>query len=557
MNFRTKRLTLSLKLIFILILCICAVFPAFSCTSLLVGKKASADGSTMITYAADSHVLYGELYSQPAKNHAKGAMREIREWDTNKRLGEIPEVPHTYSVVGNMNEHQVSISESTWGGRPELADTTAIMDYGSLIYVGLQRSKTAREAIKVMTTLVEKHGYYSSGESFSIADPNEVWIMEMISKGTDEKGAVWVACRIPDDCIAGHANHARIHQFPLKDSENCIYSKDVIKFARKKGYFSGNDKDFSFSKAYAILDDGALRGCEARVWAFYNTFAKGMDRYLPYLNGEKAEILPLYIKPDKKINVRDMQSMMRNHFEDTPYDMTKDVGAGAWKVPYRYRPLTFKVDGVEYYNERAIATQQTGFSFVSQMRSWLPNVVGGILWFGVDDANTCVYTPMYCAMTEIPNCYAPGNGDLYTFSWTSAFWVHNWVANQAYNRYSLMIPDIRKLQTNLEDNIEKLQPEIEATALKLCADSTANSAMKYLNNYSRLVAESSTTEFRKLGEYLLVKYLDGNMKKERAGKFERTSDNYPVYPYFPGYDKKYYESIVKETGTHLKVKELH
>lgn len=554
MTHQNQKLTLSLKLIFVLILCICAVIPAFACTSLLVGKKASTDGSTMITYAADSHSLYGELYHQPATDHATGTMREIREWDTNKHLGYIPQVAHTYSVTGNINEHQLAISESTWGGRPELTDTTAIMDYGSLIYVTLQRAKNAREAIKIMTSLVEKYGYYSSGESFSIADPNEVWIMEMISKGADEKGAVWVACRIPDDCIAGHANHARIHKFQLKDPENCIYSKDVIKFARKKGYFTGKDEDFSFSLAYAIADYGALRGCDARVWAFYNKYADNMDKYIPYLKNEGGEVLPLYIKPNQKLSVRNVQAMMRDHFEDTPFDMTQDVGAGAWKAPYRYRPMTFNVDSVEYTNERAIATQQTGFSFVAQMRSWLPNAIGGILWFGVDDANTCVYTPMYCAMTSIPSCYAHGNGDLYNLSWTSAFWVHNWVANQAYNRYSLMIADIRKVQNNIEDRFAKMQSEIEITAHKIYSESPEN-AITYLNDYSKEVAEKSTTEFRKLGEYLLVKFLDGNMKKESNGEFLRNPDGNPETPYFPGYDEKYYRSIATETGDHLIVKE--
>lgn len=551
----TKNANLKIKLFMTLSLGLIASMPAWACSSLLVGKGASTDGSSIITYAADSHVLFGELYHYPAADHPKGAMREIREWDTNKHLGYIPEVEHTYSVTGNMNEHQVSITESTWGGRPELADSTGIVDYGSLIYIGLQRSKTAREAIKVMTDLVEKYGYHSEGESFSIADPNEIWIMEMIGKGPGNKGAVWVARRIPDDCIAGHANQSRIHQFPLNDKKNTLYSKDVISFARQKGYFTGKDADFSFSKAYSITDFGALRGCDARVWAFYNKFASGMDKYLPWINGEQnAEVMPLYIKPDKKVSIHDMKWMMRDHFENTPFTMTEDIGAGPWKVPYRYRPMTFKVDGVEYTNERAIATQQTAFSLVAQMRNFLPDPVGGVLWFGVDDANTSVYIPMYCAMTKIPHSYAVGTGDLLKLDWDAAFWVNNFVANQAYNRYSLMIPDIRKVQSAIEDNLEQYQPTIEAEAMK-CYSESPQKAISLLNDYSIDKAQNATKEYRKLGEFLFVKYLDGNMKKEVNGKFTRSEDNYPVAPNFPGYDDKYYRSIVKETGDHLKVVE--
>ncbi|MGL4292013.1 MAG: dipeptidase [Bacteroidales bacterium] len=523
-----------------------------ACTSLLVGKKASADGSTMITYAADSHVLYGELYHWPAATYPKGSMLDIYEWDTNKFLGKIPQVSETYSVTGNMNEHQLTISESTWGGREELADTTGIMDYGSLIYVTLQRAKTAREAIKVMTDLVKKHGYYSSGESFSIADPNEVWIMEMIGKGIGNKGAVWVAVRIPDDCIAAHANQARIHTFPLDDKENCIYSPDVISFAREKGYFNGLNKDFSFSAAYAPADFSALRGCDARVWSFFNKYKQGMDIYLPYIKGEDKTPMPLYIKPDKLLTVRDVQDMMRDHFEDTPFDMTQDVGAGPFGVPYRFRPMTFTVDSVKYTNERAIATQQTGFSFVSQMRSWLPNAIGGILWFGVDDANTCVYVPMYCAMTEIPECYQVGNGDMYSVSWNSAFWVHNWVANQAYYRYNQMIGDIRMLQNQLEEKYQTIQPSIEKAALALY-EVNPKEAIDYLNHYSVTEAQSATANWKKLGEYLLIKYLDGNVKREKKGEFERTPYGGAAYPQFPGYSEEYYRSVAKDAGDRLKV----
>ncbi|MDE6378650.1 MAG: C69 family dipeptidase, partial [Duncaniella sp.] len=428
---------------------------ALPCTSLIVGKKASKDGSVLVTYAADSHTLYGELYHTPAADHAPGAMRQIKEWDTGRILGEIPQPAHTYSTVGNMNEHGLTIAESTWGGRPELEDTTGIMDYGSLIYVTLERARTAREAIKVMTDLVNEYGYHSSGESFSIADPDEAWIMELIGKGAKgEKGAVWVARRVPDDCISGHANFPRIHQFPLDDKENTLYSPDVISFARKHGYYKGSDKDFSFSSAYGELDGTATRGCDGRVWSYFNRFADGMDRYLPWIIESKGEVMPLWVKPDSLVSVADMREMMRDHFEGTPMDMTNDIGAGPWKVPYRFRPMTFKVDDQEYLNERAIATQQTGFSFVSQMNDSHPDAMKGILWFGVDDANTCVYVPMYACLEEVPYEFAPGNGDMLTLSWDAAFWVNNYVANQAYSRYSLMIPDIRKVQGEQEQTLD-------------------------------------------------------------------------------------------------------
>ena len=409
-----------------------------ACTNLIAGKKATVDGSTLITYAADSHTLFGFLEFIPAADHKAGEMRKITDWDTGKYLGEIPEVSHTYKVVGNINEHQVTVAESTWGGRHECEDTTgrSIVDYGSLMYIALQRSKTAREAITVMTSLVEKYGYASEGESFSIGDPNEVWVLEMIGKGSAEKGAVWVAIRIPDDCISGHANQARIHKIPFKDKANCLYSKDVVSFARKMGWFNGKDEDFDFSLTYCPADYGTLRGCDARVWSFFNRYATGMDRYLPYLEGKKgAEIMPLYVKPSKLVSVRDMQNMMRDHFEGTPYDMTQDPGAkNYYGVPYRYRPMEFKVDGVTYSHERAIATQQTGFVFCTQMRSWLPDAVGGIIWFGVDDANTAVFVPMYCCINEVPECFSEGKGDLYNFDFDAAFWVNNLIANQCYHR---------------------------------------------------------------------------------------------------------------------------
>ncbi|MFW6277614.1 MAG: dipeptidase, partial [Prolixibacteraceae bacterium] len=403
------------------------------CTNFLITRGASVDGSTMVTYAADSHSLYGELYYQPAQEHPEGAMREIYEWDTGKYLGKIPQPRHTYSVVGNMNEFQLAISETTFGGRKELSGQEgAIMDYGSLIYVTLQRAKTAREAIQVMAGLVEKYGYYSSGESFSIADPEEVWFMELIGKGEGEKGAVWVALKVPDGYISGHANQARITTFPKNDPENCLYSEDVISFARDKGWYEGSDDDFSFSDVYAPVDFGGARFCEARVWSGFNRVAQGMDKYLDYAKGNiehagpnnfASNRMPLWVKPDKKLSVRDVQNLMRDHYEGTELDMTQDAGAGPFEMPYRFGKLTWEVDSVEYCNERPISTRQTGFSFVSQSRNWLPDPIGGILWFGVDDTYVTCYVPMYCGITEIPECFEEGNGDLLTYSETSAFWT--------------------------------------------------------------------------------------------------------------------------------------
>lgn len=542
-----KKITLSFA-----ILTAFTVSKSNACTNLLAGKSATTDGSTLVSYAADSHVLYGELYHWPAAIHQKDEMLKVYEWDTGKYLGEIPQVEKTYNVVGNMNENQVTIGETTFGGREELADSTALVDYGSLIYIGLQRSRTAREAIRIMTDLVAKYGYYSEGESFSIADPNEVWILEMVGKGPKEKGAVWVAQRIPDDCIAAHANHSRIHTFPLDDPQNCMYAPDVISFAREKGYFKGVNREFSFADAYAPLDFGALRGCEARVWSFYNMFVDNMDKYLPYINGKSKEYLPLYMKPTRKVNAQSFMSSMRDHYEGTPFDMTKDIGAGPYTCPYRWRPMTFKVDSTTYTNERAIATQQTGFSFVAQMRNYLPNEIGGVLWFGVDDAATSVYVPMYCSITEIPECFRVGNGDMLTYSSTSAFWTYNWVANMAYSKYSYMISDIHPVQQELEGGFKASQATVEKNA----ADSLKMSremAIKYLTKYSVSSAQMSTDRWRKLGEKLLVKYIDGNVKKEKDGKFLRNKYGTPVYPSQPGYDKEFYKSIVKDAGDRLKV----
>ena len=540
--------------VLITIVCSIAGMKALACTNLLVGKRASIDGSVMISYSADSHALYGEMYHWPAATWPKGAMLEVFEWDTGKPLGKIPQVERTYSVVGNMNEFQVAITETTFGGRSELVDSTGIMDYGSLIYIALQRSKTAREAIKVMTDLVAAHGYYSGGESFSIADKHEAWIMEMVGKGVGNKGAVWVAIRIPDDCISAHANQARIQQIPFDDRENCMYSPDVVAFAREKGYFAGADKDFSFTLAYCPYDFGGLRACEARVWSFFRKYDQAMDNYTDFIKGDPTkEPMPLYIKPDRLLSVRDVQNCMRDHFEGTDLDMTQDAGAGPYRAPYRWRPMYFTVDGEDYLNERAIATQQTGFVIVPQMRNWLPDAIGGILWFGTDDADMTVFNPVYCSALQVPECYRVGNGDLLTFSWTSAFWIHNWVANMVYHKYSFMIQDIRKVQDEIEGGYEETLPAIEKAALELYANNPEE-AVNFLTWYSVTNAVQATERWKKLGEYLLVKYVDGNVKKEENGVFKRNPYGLPESPDFPGYDEEYYRSIVRSVGERLKVK---
>lgn len=525
----------------------------FSCTNFLIGKNASTDGSTMISYSADSYNLYGELYHWPAKTYKKGDMLKVYEWDSGKYMGEIPQVLQTYNVLGNMNEYQLAIGETTFTGRRELADSTGIMDYGSLIYIALQRAKTAREAITVMTDLVKNHGYYSTGESFSIADPNEVWILELIGKGAGNKGAVWVAVRIPDDCVSAHANQARIQQFPLNDPENCIYSPDVISFAREKGYYSGNDEDFSFAQAYAPLDFGALRFCEARVWSFFNHINKDMGKYVTYAKGETTDPMPLYIKPDKKLSLRDVQNYMRDHYEDTELDWRNEYGAGPFNSPYRWSPLTWEVDSVEYCNERPISTQQTGFSFVSQSRSWLPNEIGGILWFGIDDAAQSVYYPIYVGNSTVPESMEVGNGDLLNFTWESAFWVHNWVSNMVYDRYSDKIVHVREVQNRLESKFETQQPDIEKEALALYEKSKPE-AVKFLTNYSNENVKSGLSEWRKLGEYLMVKYVDGVVKKEEDGKFKRNAYGNPASPERPGYPEEHYRKIIEETGDKYKVR---
>jgi len=542
------------KILIGVLFCLLCEIHVFACTNLLVGKYASVDGSTMITYSADSYALYGELYHWPARKWSKGEMLKVYEWDSGnfKHLGDIAQALQTYNVVGNINEHQLTIAETTFGGREELVNPEGIIDYGSLIYITLQRAKTAREAIKIMTDLVAEYGYNSGGESFSIGDPNEIWVLEMIGKGKDVKGAVWVAIRIPDDCISAHANQARIQQFPLNDPNNCIYSKDVISFAKEKGYYSGKNEDFSFAKAYNPLDFGGQRFCEARVWSFFNRYNKDMAKFVTYAKGETQEPMPLYIKPDKKLSLSDLQEMMRDHYEGTELDWTNDIGAGPFKSPYRWAPLTWESDSVQYCNERPIATQQSAFVFVTQMRSWLPNPIGGVIWFGTDDAAQTVFTPMYCSITETPECYRVGNGDLYTFSWTSAFWIHNWVSNMVYAKYDYMHTDLEKVQKELEGKFLAEQEKTEKEASNLY-DKSPEQAVQYLTRYSTSQAQYAFDRWKKLGEFLTIKYMDGIVRKEKDGEFTRGQYGEPTSPQRVGYSKDYYRRVVKETGDKYKV----
>ena len=529
-------------------------FDGKACTNFLITKGASTDGSVMVSYSADSHTLYGELYRFAAAKHKAGAMRKIIDWDSGRPMGEIPEAAETYNVTGNMNEHQVIVGETTFGGRPELEDTTGIMDYGSLIYIALQRSKTAREAIQVMTSLAGKYGYYSGGESFSIADKNEAWIMEMVGKGTGGKGALWVALRIPDGYICAHANQARITTFPKNDPDNCLYAEDVISFARAKGWYNGSDDDFSFSDTFNPVDFHGARFCEMRVWSFFKDFNNDMMRYFDYAGGHDLKNrMPLWIKPNRKVSPKDVMNGMRDHLEGTELDMRKDVGAGPHGLPNRWRPLTWKVDDVEYCNERVTATQQTGFWFVGQARSWLPDVIGGIFWFGVDDAATSVLTPMYSSMNKIPHVFAQGNGNMLEYSETSAFWLFNQVANFAYLRYDLMSADICKVMHEVEDGYLKDVVRVDAEA-QVLYEKNPQKAQQYLTDYSNKQAEATFQRWKKLSQYLLVKYIDGNIKKEKDGHFVPNKYNTTAAsPDQPGYPEWWLRKIVEDTGDKLKV----
>lgn len=551
-----------LKFSLCLLLSILVINPSNACSDILVTKGASKDGSVMLTYAADSHTLYGEVYYKAASVYPIGAMLDIYEWDTGKLLGKIPQVRYTYQTVGNMNEHQVIITESTFGGRSELQDTTGVIDYGSLIYVTLQRAKTAREAIKIMADLTSKYGYYSSGESFSVGDKDEVWYMELIGKGMKmvdgknvNKGMVWVATRIPDGYISAHANQARITKINFKDKKNWMYSKDVVSFAREMGYFEGEDEDFSFSDAYAPLDFGALRYCEARVWSVFNTLGGGMigdkkaEEYLPYAMGDvTAERMPLFIKPAEKLSMKQVADMMRDSYEGTPMDMTQDVGAGMHGTPRRLMGLTWEYDGKTYFNERPLATMQTGWWILAQARNWLPKELAGVLWFGVDDAATSPLTPLYANTQEIPTCLKEGNGSMIEYSPTSLFWLNNRVANFAYLYYDLVSSEIRKAIDSHELSCLEEMKELESRAQKA---ENKKEVISMITDYTVDNTQDLFDTWVGLDILLLTKYVDGNVKKQNAdGSLMNNgfAPNQPAFPSRPGYSKQWKQSVAEQTG---------
>ena len=514
-----------------------------ACTNLIVGKKASVDGSVLVSYNADDYGMFGHLCHYPAGTHKKGEMRKIFDWDTGEYHGEIPEAPVTYNVIGNINEFQLSIGETTYGGREEMVDTTGILDYGSLIYVTLQRAKTAREAISVMTSLVEKYGYCSEGETFSICDPNEAWIMEMMGTGPGSKGVVWVAMRIPDNAICAHANQSRIGKFDMKDKKNVLYSKNVISYARKMGWFTGKDVDFSWKNTYARPDFSGRRFCDARVWSFFNHYQKGFDRYLPWALGKdpNAEDMPLWIIPDRKLSVHDVEMGMRDHYEGTALALdTTNVGGGIYQMPYRPTPLQFKVDGKTYFNERPISTQQTAFSFVSQLRSWMPREIGGVIWFGNDDANMVAYTPVYCGNNVQPECYNTPGAAAVTFSDKNAFWVCNWVSNMVYPRYSQIFPELQTLRDSLEASYFAQQADFEKKAMNLYA-TDKQAALRMLNDYSVEKAQQMLAQWKNLAIRIIVKYNDMGVKQEKNGKIIQKTMR-------PGYPESFARKLVKETG---------
>ena len=523
---------------------------ANACTNFIVGKKASADGSVICTYNADDYGLFINLCHYPAGTHPKGTMRKIFNWDTNKYQGVIPEAPQTYNVIGNINEFQVSIAETTYGGREEMEDSTGILDYGSLIYLALQRSKTAREAIQVMTTLAQTYGYNSGGETFTICDPNEAWIMEMMGKGPDSKGVVWVALRVPDDAICAHANQSRITKFNMNDKANVLYSKDVVSFARSKGWFTGKDKDFSWRDTYAKPTFGGRRFCDARVWSFFNHFANDFDKYLPWALGKDkdAEDMPLWIVPNKKVSVQDVMACMRDHYENTPLALdSSSVGGGVWEMPYRPTPLRFKIDGKNYFNERPVSTQQTAFSYVAQLRSWLPREVGGVLWFGNDDGNMVAYTPIYCGNTTQPECYNTPGADAVTFSDKNAFWVCNWVSNMVYPRYNQMFPTLKEVRDSLENSYFANQLTIEKQAVALYNTDKAK-AISLLNQYSNDKAQQMLHHWKDLAVRLIVKFNDMTVKPEKNGVFVRTPEGTGAAVKRPGFSNAFARKLIKETG---------
>ena len=534
------------------------VSEAEACSNFIVGKKASVDGSVMCSYSADDYGMFQYLCHYPAAKHAKGEMRKIFDWDSNKYHGEIPEAAETYNVIGNINEWQVTIGETTYGGREEMVDSTGIMDYGSLIYVALQRSKSAREAIKVMTTLANTYGYNSGGETFTICDPNEAWIMEMMGKGAGSKGAVWVALRIPDDAICAHANQSRIGKFNMKDKKNVMYAKDVVSFARSKGWFKGKDADFSWKMAYAKPDFSGRRFCDARAWAMLNHFYD-MSPYLDWALGKNpdAQDMPLWVVPNKKVSVKDVENVMRDHYEGTPLSVAdgSDIGGGIWEMPYRPTPLMYKVDGKQYFNERPVSTQQSGFVFVSQMRSWLPREIGGVFWFANDDANMAAFTPVYCSMTERPECYNTPGVDAVHFSKKNAYWVCNMTSNMVYPRYSLMFPTLKEVRDSLDNSYFAAQAGVEKKAQELYAQNP-QAAVKYLNDYSVEKAQQMLGRWNQLFEFMVVKYNDMIIKPtDKNGTFKKTPYGLGATPVRPGYPEKFAKQLVKQSGDKFLVPE--
>ena len=535
-----------------------SVSEAEACSNFIVGKKASVDGSVMCSYSADDYGMFQYLCHYPAAKHAKGEMRKIFDWDSNKYYGEIPEAAETYNVIGNINEWQVTIGETTYGGREEMVDSTGIMDYGSLIYVALQRSKTAREAIKVMTSLANTYGYNSGGETFTICDPNEAWIMEMMGKGAGSKGAVWVALRIPDDAICAHANQSRIGKFNMKDKKNVMYAKDVVSFARSKGWFKGKDADFSWKMAYAKPDFSGRRFCDARAWAMLNHFYD-MSPYLDWALGKNpdAQDMPLWVVPNKKVSVKDVENVMRDHYEGTPLSVAdgSDIGGGIWEMPYRPTPLMYKVDGKQYFNERPVSTQQSGFVFVSQMRSWLPREIGGVFWFANDDANMAAFTPVYCSMTERPECYNTPGADAVHFSKKNAYWVCNMTSNMVYPRYSLMFPTLKEVRDSLDNSYFAAQAGVEKKAQELYAQNP-QAAVKYLNDYSVEKAQQMLARWNQLFEFMVVKYNDMIIKPtDKNGTFKKTPYGLGATPVRPGYPEKFAKQLVKQSGDKFLVPE--
>ncbi len=536
-----------------------------ACTNIIVGKGASVDGSVMVSYNADSYGMFGNIYHHVGGTHAKGEMRKVYDWDTNKFLGEIPQAPVTYTVNAQMNEKQVSITETTFGGREELWKTgdsgqssqelCSGIDYGSLMYIALERAASAREAIRVMTSLVEQYGYCSEGESFSICDKQEAWILEMIGKGAGEKGAVWVAVRIPDDCVSAHANQSRITRLSQYDKKQVMRSKDVIAFARKKGYFTGKDADFSFRDAYAPNDFGTVRYCEARVWSIFNRFCDGMERYVEYAKGNELKgEMPLYMKPDRKISVQDVMNAMRDHYEDTPFDIRNGVGAGAYNMPYRPTPLEWESEGKTYFNERPVSTQQTAFSYVGQMRAQYPDAIGGVAWVTNDDPNMAPYVPLYCAITEMPKCFRRIEGvqDDVTFSWESAFWVQNAVSNMVYPYYEKMFPDVLKERERMEKNVAG-EPQFAQAMLTLLRNEGEEALTRHLTDAATIQANMMLAAWVHLYEYLMVKHLDMAVKKVDADdpllqNFKKTENGLAEPPTRPGYPESFRKRIVEEEG---------